>query len=89
MNIDNRRIKVTSGVYGYYVRKNNEANSTEYLTFTPEGKALYTWTKDKGMAALVSYDAAQKASMRYGGHVVKRLVEFKDVPTSYGRFVVR
>jgi hypothetical protein len=80
--MDKRRVKTTGPLtWGYYVRKNNEANSTEYLTMTPEGRSLYKWTKDKAMAVLTTYDAAQKAAVRYGGHVVKRTVIIEDRPT--------
>lgn len=50
----------------------NRDTGGEYLssrTVRREGK--YRWAKDKRSAALLSYNAAQKARQRYGGEIVR------------------
>ena len=54
----------------YYVY--NRETGGEYLTSRSNRRDVkYRWAKDKSKVIHMSYDAAQKARLRYGGELVR------------------
>lgn len=63
--------RVTQTYEGYFIRK--QTTGTCYLTEKQnrDANGKYRWVKNKDQLTYLTYDAAQKARQRYGGHIVR------------------
>ena len=78
--MDKRRMDVNTTTI-FYVR--NRTTGGQYLVnrASRTAKGKYRWNTDKSEATLMTYDAAQKAALRYGGQVIRREILVIDQPT--------
>lgn len=81
--MDRRRVNVDATTC-YFVR--SAGTGGEYLTNRTKrifGEGKYRWAKtSKSNATLMTYDAAQKAALRYGGEIIRREVLTIDQPVN-------
>lgn len=63
-------MKNVTTIREYFVYHRNSGG--EYLTNRSRRKdKKYRWVKNKRSVTLLSYDAAQKARLRYGGEIIR------------------